>query len=478
MPLVRGVPVCWLTYPGRRYGLGVVFVRKSTGRSGATKVQIAERRDGVVSGKRWGESFPTLTLADGFRAELVTATRKGEAFDSLTGRPLSMLRGDRDMSWYEFACRFVDMKWPRVAATTRRTNAEALTALTAAILDGQPGAPEGKVLRSALCRWAFNTARRGDAGPAEISDALRWVERNTRPVSALGDDPVLLRRVLDSLTVRLDGAPSAASVSGRRRRIFHAALEYAVELKLLERNPIPALKWTPPKTVHTIDRRRVANPVQVRTLLAAVGEQRRSGPRLVAFFACLYFAALRPEEAAGLARRNLSLPPQGWGELHLDTAEPHAGKDWTDSGANRDRRQLKQRAVGEGRTVPCPPELTALLHAHVREFGAGPEGRLFTGERNAAELPKLTIVRAWERARGAVFTAEVAAGQLARSPYDLRHAAVSTWLNGGVPAPTVAEWAGHSVDVLLKIYAKCLDGEAAQMRQRVQAALGHRGVGA
>ena len=69
--------------------------------------------------------------------------------------------------------------------------------------------------------------------------------------------------------------------------------------------------------------------------------------------------------------------------------------------------------------------------------------------------------------------AEVAASPLARTPYDLRHAAVSTWLNGGVPATTVAEWAGHSVEVLLRIYAKCLDGGDALIRQRVQAALGY-----
>jgi integrase len=67
----------------------------------------------------------------------------------------------------------------------------------------------------------------------------------------------------------------------------------------------------------------------------------------------------------------------------------------------------------------------------------------------------------------------VAASPLARTPYDLRHAAVSTWLNGGVPATDVAEWAGHSVEVLLKIYAKCLDGGKEQLRRRVQAALGH-----
>jgi integrase len=68
----------------------------------------------------------------------------------------------------------------------------------------------------------------------------------------------------------------------------------------------------------------------------------------------------------------------------------------------------------------------------------------------------MTIGRVWRRARQAAFTAEVAASPLAKTPYDLRHAAVSTWLNGGVPPTTVAEWAGHSVEVLLRIYAKSL----------------------
>jgi integrase len=110
----------------------------------------------------------------------------------------------------------------------------------------------------------------------------------------------------------------------------------------------------------------------------------------------------------------------------------------------------------------------------VEEFGTGPDGRLFVGERNKGELPKLTIVRAWQMARAAVFTEQVVAGPLAKSPYDLRHAAVSTWLNAGVPATDVAAWAGHSVEVLLKIYAKCLDDSAVAVQQRVQAALGNR----
>ena len=60
---------------------------------------------------------------------------------------------------------------------------------------------------------------------------------------------------------------------------------------------------------------------------------------------------------------------------------------------------------------------------------------------------------------------------LAGRPYDLRHAAVSLWLNAGVPATEVAERAGHSVQVLLRVYAKCLDDGEAVANKRIDAAL-------
>jgi hypothetical protein len=47
-------------------------------------------------------------------------------------------------------------------------------------------------------------------------------------------------------------------------------------------------------------------------------------------------------------------------------------------------------------------------------------------------------------------------------------------LNGGVLPAQVAEWAGHSVEVLLKTYAKTLDSQEEVARRRVMAALGYR----
>jgi integrase len=121
--------------------------------------------------------------------------------------------------------------------------------------------------------------------------------------------------------------------------------------------------------------------------------------------------------------------------------------------------------------------LTQLLNEHLDLYSKGPGGRLFWGERNSAELPVGTVHRVWRWARTDAFTPEVAASALAEVPYDLRHAAVSTWLNGGVPPTQVAEWAGHSVEVLLKIYAKCLDGGASQMQRRMETALGMSAAG-
>jgi hypothetical protein len=51
--------------------------------------------------------------------------------------------------------------------------------------------------------------------------------------------------------------------------------------------------------------------------------------------------------------------------------------------------------------------------------------------------------------------------------YDLRHAAVSTWLNAGVPPAQVAEWAGHTVDVLLRVYAKCVAGQQDEAKRLI-----------
>jgi integrase len=354
-----------------------------------------------VSGKLWKEGFRTAAQADSFRSSLMVAARKGEAFSLDTGRPVAWERSKTAISWYEFACRYVDMKWKSASAKYRKDIARALTAASPALLGRAHGRPGDVDIRRALLRYGFNTKQRLDP-PEDVADVLAWVSRNSVPMSALAE-PALARRVLDLATGRLDGKSAAASTARRNRTILANAMDYAIELGLLDANPIRALKWTAPKVSSQVDRRSVVNPCQARALLAAVRAQLPSGPTLVAFFGVMYYAGLRPEEAISLRVEDVILPPeaqnatddQAWGEPHLRSATPDTGADWTDDGSARERRQLKHRPEGDTRIVPVHPELTRLLVDHLA-LGTAPDGRFFSGVRGG-ELPTITYRRAWTR---------------------------------------------------------------------------------
>ncbi|SEN80659.1 tyrosine-type recombinase/integrase [Nonomuraea pusilla] len=213
--------------------------------------------------------------------------------------------------------------------------------------------------------------------------------------------------------------------------------------------------------------RLVINIHQARRFLAAVEQHSERGKRMKAFFGCMYFAALRPEEVVDLRTGHLiSLPENDWGEMRLTNAEPRAGSRWTNSGNVRERRELKHRAAGETRHVPIHPELGTMLREHLDQFGTGPEGRIFIGPRGGLMTDR-AYLKVFHEARAKAFTEAEATSPLLDVPYALRHAAVSTWLNAGVPAPQVAEWAGHSVNVLLRVYAKCIHGQQHDAMRRI-----------
>lgn len=427
----------------------------------------------AVAGRRWKEPHRSAALAETFRSELLTAMRRGEAFDVTTGRPLSSVRREEapGRTWYEFACDYVEMKWAGASPKHRKGIAEALIAVTPVMLDAEMDAAAARAVRSALLNWGYNTRRGSDSQPPSVTDRLAWVAKHSRPVADLAR-PEVVRAALDAVASKLDGTRAAGRTASVKRTNFSTALSYAVELGLLPANPVRTIKWKAPKSVRLVDRRAVVNPDQARLLLDTVAVTPRSGDQLVGFYACMYYSALRPEEAVNVREHWLDLPVgKGWGWMTLEQAAPETGRQWSDSDSRRDERELKHRAAGETRRVPVPQALVEILRNHLKEYGTDDEGRLFRGERGGP-LAGVTYTRLWDRARQAALTDEQYASPLARRPYDLRHAAVSTWLNSGVEPPRVADWAGHSVDVLLRIYAKCLDGQEDVALRRIGEALG------
>src|SRR5258708_25921185 len=90
---------------------------------------------------------------------------------------------------------------------------------------------------------------------------------------------------------------------------------------------------------------------------------------LMALYACMYFAALRPAEAVALRQQDCHLPETGWGRLTLETSRPEVNRRWTDTASAHEERGLKHRPAQESRRVPLPPALVGILRAH---FGACP----------------------------------------------------------------------------------------------------------
>ncbi|APU18612.1 tyrosine-type recombinase/integrase [Actinoalloteichus sp. GBA129-24] len=445
-------------------------VKRMDKKSGRERVVSYEVRWRVAVDSK-SKSFAQRAQADSFRSDLVQAARKGEAFDTLSGLPESLARQRQSTRWIDHAVEYAQTKWPRASAKHRASIAETLATVTPVLVRGTRGMPPPDEMRRALYGWAFNSESRKSSPDASVDRCMEWLRKNSLHVRDL-DDPKVIRSALDALTVKLDGKTAAASTIYRKRASLYNCLRYAVELRLLTSNPIDTVQWSPPDHDDgDVDPRVVVNPQQARALINAIGRDGEGGRRLKAFFACLYYAGMRPGEVTALRRDGCHLPAEGWGVLRFGRSEPRAGSRWTDDGTIRDRRGLKHRSRRAERIVPIPPHLVELLREYLAAFGTDQDGRLFRGARDGGDLAETVYGRAWKRARVAVLTADQVATPLAARPYDLRHAAVSLWLNAGVPATEVAERAGHSVAVLLKVYAACVDGQADVANAKIEAAL-------
>jgi integrase len=436
----------------------------------------------VVSGEVHSEHFPTAKLADSFRASLVKATREGEPFDRTSGLPTSAVPATRvGRTWVQVAREFVDTKWEDASPRHRRSTAEGLTTLTCALVRDNRTPPNARALRDALMHWEFNTGARAaaDEPPETHREAVRWIADNSLPVRHLNDlDGV--KSALHALSLNLDGSKAKPSTVSRKRAALSGALNYATEKNYLDHNLLGAARKSAKRKAvsESVDPRAVVNPTQARALLNAVKEIH---PPLYAYFASLYYAALRPAEGRNLRENDLTLPLTGWGSLLLHKGYQQAGTAWTDSGERGEERELKHRSEDDTRPVPAHPDLVAAFRWHIDEYGTGVEGRLFVTRtargghpiappfQNPASMS--TVYRVWDLARAKALTPQQYTSPLAGRPYDLRHACVSTWLSAGVDATQVAKWAGHSVAVLLKVYAACLDDQEQAAMRRIAARL-------
>jgi hypothetical protein len=170
----------------------------------------------TVAGREKSATLERKAQADRYRSRLMQAADRGEAFDVDTGLPDSMAREVSTRTWYQHACAFADARWPKVAAKGRISLVEGLMAVTPVLVINKRGAPDPKVLRQAMRRWAFNPPRRDTPMPADVEAALRWLARSSVPVSAL-QEASTVSKALDACGRKLDGSAAAPEYYRRRR---------------------------------------------------------------------------------------------------------------------------------------------------------------------------------------------------------------------------------------------------------------------
>ncbi|MFD3909965.1 tyrosine-type recombinase/integrase [Streptomyces sp. NPDC058603] len=420
-----------------------------------------------VATKKHSKTYTRFALADARRSELMSAQKKGQPFGIASGLPLSFASKAAKTNWYDFAIEYVDWKWKRSSANNRRNIAKAMTATTIALLRTPPKQFDGQQVRTALREWAFNTKRRAEA-PDDVRVILDWIKRSTLSMDAW-EDTEKVETVVGALGTRLDGTAAAASSVTRNSRIMNLVMGYAIKHGVLRANPLPKGKGegSPPKVAQAIDKRSLLNPDQVAQLLAWIGERPRRGRLYRAFFATLYYAGLRPEEAVALRVSDARLPETGWGEFLVHQAQPEVGGQWTDTGEVHEERHLKGRAEGETRPVPIHPSLVALLHGIIAKYKLKPTDLLFPGE-GGDMLAGSVFRRVWGKAREEVLPKHEYESPTGKRVYDLRHTCLTTWLNNGIPPAQVAEWAGNSVPILYAIYARCIVGQQAVLLKRIE----------
>ncbi|WP_097934027.1 MULTISPECIES: tyrosine-type recombinase/integrase [unclassified Streptomyces] len=426
----------------------------------------------LVGQRKHSKSYQLKAQADGRRSELMSAVRRGEQFDEETGLPVSEIRAQHgSVTWYEHTRAYIDRKWATAPAKSRKNYADALATITPVLVKSKTGRPDAAVLRRALYGWAYNRNRWEDEHPEDVTAALRWLAKNSLPVSAL-EESATVRLALDALGLKVDGKPAAPRTARRKRACLSDVLGLAVEERYFTTpvNPLTTVKWVAPKSAEELDPESVANPRQVRALLKGVREQGTRGAHLEAFFGCLYYAAMRPAEATALRRTQCHLPETGWGVLTLRQGAVRAGKGWTNDGQAHEDRHLKARAVNDSRPVPIPPHFVRLLREHIASQGTAPDGRLFRTSRGGL-LQETGYGEVWAKARHDVLSEDEAASPLVRRPYDLRHAGVSFWLSSGVDPMECARRAGHTIAVLFRVYAKVLAQTQDRANLRIDAAM-------
>jgi integrase len=299
----------------------------------------------------------------------------------------------------------------------------------------------------------------------------RWTEWFARWSLPLADvtDQDLQAFLVHVGSTALDGKQRqlAASSLARTRAVVRAAFTHARKRRLIEWDPWEPVQAPSLRDLDRVDPDLVMAPQQVRAMADACAA---INPRYEAFVLVHGLCGLRPGEAIELRRRDIGFRDGRPVNVTSRGTYSSVPQRFLAPGESR-RRPLKGRGRRASRTIPLPSELVEVIERHLAEFvGSRADAHVFTtpGSRplNLSNFHR----NVWAPARQAVFTQDDPLRRVRR--HDLRHAAITAWLNAGVPLKTAQAWSGHkTASVLLDTYLGVIRGDEDLALSRFEALL-------
>ena len=409
-----------------------------------------------VDGRDKTRSLKTKAEAERLQARLQMAAIEGEGFDLATGLPMSWVK--QDVTWWEWSQEWLCLKWQQWAGHSRRSAVESLVAI--APLMARSGAPPAS---DEVAMWLRQHGYRPGSGDRESPPS--WLLKWSVPLSDI--DTTQLERVLTTVATKLDGSPMSREVARRRRTTLNTVLRAACRRQLIDHNPMDKSEWKLPTRNVSVDISTVPTYRDVLEIVDHVAGLKTDGARYAALFAGVGIAGMRPSEAIALLAADLELPSNGWGLAVLRGALTSPGTRFTSTGSVVEDKELKQRAPDATRDVPLAPDLVERLQSHVERWPPV-NGRVFTN--TAGRAPTTTNYGpVWVRARTKLWPGQHRLGKT--TVYDLRHSAATMMLRAGVPPAEVARRLGHSVDILMRVYAGVFDDERQRSNELIDRAV-------
>lgn len=452
-------------------------VQETDGRTGERVRRRRARFDAryTVDGRTFRYGFDQRGWAEDFARHLQEGFARGWLFDPSSRRFLDPgeLDDDQDVgpTYFEHATQYLARKWLTKwePATRRNAQRELARACIHLVRTEAPQlTPKQRVDADAYLRAAPLMIPQPETLTAEQCAWQEWFARWSLPLAEITDEH--LHDLLEELrTSALDGTRRELSASSlaRAAAVVKGSFTNAVERRLIDWNPFNAVESISLRDTDRVDPDLVMDPQQVRTVAAACAE---INPRYEAFVLIQGFCGLRPGEAVALQRRNIGYRDGRPVTVTGRTSDSALPARFYAANETR-RRPLKGRGQRFDRTIPLPTEIGDALERHLAEFVEDrPDALVFTNT-VGRRLNLSTFGRdVWEPVRRRLFADDDPLRNVRR--HDLRHAAITAWLNAGVPLKTAQLWSGHSTtSVLLDTYLGVMQGDDALGLARFEALL-------